>query len=306
MRKKYTEEDFHRLAKQTNRARWGLTIGFITWCIVAIIIESRGSEPEWIALPEYTEDGRQIVAQTEGPLHWPMDKVDLYYNSTGAPLDAGTLLAYSIWTWGQRVGLEITYKGLTYETAVDGAIVINWQSFFAMWAEHGSYEVKGYASSRYYPSTGELASSSIYLRDDLIGSPLLAVSVHEHGHALGIRGHNTDPNGVMYDTAPRYALTASDAALTAYDYSPCHAELSPAGDVYLPGVGGKGFTLSPVDDYYQITHEHDTDLYCTGFSGDGTVTITEVRGMDETYHDAVLAPINNDSGWQVVAVGEQP
>lgn len=298
MKKKYTEADFHKMARATNRSRWMFIIALISWCVVAVIIESRSSEPELIALPEYTADGRQILAQTAGPLHWPSNKVDLYYNSTSAPDSESTFLAYSIWSWGQRIGLEITYRGLTYETQIDGAIVVNWLSPVDMLTARDSFFVRGYAKSTYYPSSGELSRSSIYLRSDLTGDDLLSVSMHELGHSTGITGHSTDTNGVMYDTAPRYALTVSDAMLTAYEHHYCHAEVMPSGEVYLPGIEGAGVTLHEVDGALLVKHEHHSGEHCTGSLGsDLVVKIPDVRGMDESFRDVVLRPYMG--GWAI-------
>ena len=297
-RKKYTEADFHEMARKTNISRWSFTIAMIAWCVVAVIMMARSSEPELIALPEYTQDGRQILAQTSGPLHWPGNKVDLYYNSTGAPEDAGSFLAYTIWSWGQRIGLEITYRGLTYETQIDGAIVVNWQTPLDMFIARDNLFVLGYASSRYYPSSSELVKSSIYLRTDLTGDSLRSVAMHELGHSTGIRGHGTDPNGVMYTSAPRYTITASDAKLTAYEHDYCHAEVMPNGEVYLPGIQGAGVTLHEVDGALMVKHEHHSGEYCTGSLGsDLVVTIPDVRGMDESYSNVVLTPYMG--GWEI-------
>ncbi|MBC53663.1 MAG: hypothetical protein CMQ34_07490 [Gammaproteobacteria bacterium] len=298
MRKKYTDDDFHRLAMQTNRARWGLTIAFISWCLVAVILESRSSEPELIAMPEYTEDGRQILAQTDGPLHWPAEGVDVYYNASQATVNFMPTLEYMLWTWQERTGQAIVYRGRTYETEIDGAIVVNFQSPFDMWLARDSWSVRGYAASSYYPSTGQLAKSSIYLRTDQSGDALLNVAVHELGHSLGVRGHNDDPHGVMYATATRYALTASDVKLTAYEHRNCHAEVSPTGEVYLPGIQGAGITLHEVDGALLVKHEHHSGEYCTGSIGAGlVVTVPDVRGFYESYRDVVLVPYMG--GWTI-------
>lgn len=99
----------------------------------------------------------------------------------------------------------------------------------------------------------------------------------------------------------RYAMTANDWAMTRYAVDVCHAELTPHGDVYLPGISGAGVTLSPSGGLLYLTHEHHSGETCTGYFDGDAATVHEVRAIDGTFLDVTIE--RSGGGWEITDIG---
>ena len=279
-----------------------LSVGFVAVLVTATA--ARASDVTWEAMPE---NGRQVAAISDGARIWAGNYACVMHNPQGAPdIDTDALLAYLMWSVTERTNLTLDYRGETTATVVDGCIVIQWQTALEMWTERGSLSVKGFTASRYYATTGVIVSARMVLQStDFTGDYRLAThtAMHEMGHAIGIAGHSPHEHDVMHSTRKhgRYAMTANDWAMTRYAVDVCHAELTPHGDVYLPGISGAGVTLSPSGGLLYLTHEHHSGETCTGqFDGDAA-TVHEVRSVDETYLDARIE--RSGGGWLITDIG---
>ena len=264
--------------------------------ILATCQPTYASDPIMHALTEH-KNGRYVLAKATGQLTWSAGEVDVYHNPKGSPLPNDTaqgVIEYAAWSWRQRTGLDISYKGITNETQIDGAIVIQWADQIQLLIQSGSLFISGLTTSRYYPSSGQMVSARVtLLRSEWSGDWRSAAHtiMHEMGHAIGINGHSSDKNAVMYahkQIGSRYALTAADAILAGYDSHVCHAELTPHGDVYIPAIIGHGVTLKRQGDFFRLDHDHQTGDSCSGSYDGARATLFDVRGLGESYKDVVL------------------
>lgn len=282
---------------------------WLSFAFVLVAITATAARASGPVFTELHESGRMILAQSDGPLVWPTGAVVVYHNNKGAPMtddEAQALIEYMSWSWSQRTDLSITYGGLTDQTEIKGAIVLQWASWFEMLMRRGASNVKGYVATSYFPSTGHMNSAQLVLMStEWLGGfadsrKAATTAIHEMGHAIGIMGHNDDPEGVMYYArqSGRYALHASDVEMTGYNHNLCHAELTPHGDVYIPGIIGAGVTLKPVNGVLTLEHEHSSGSDCSGTWGGSEAVIYDVRGIDGAYQNVTLKPV--DGGFEIV------
>jgi hypothetical protein len=271
-------------------------VGIIaTLIMLAVYHPARASEPISQALTEH-HNGRTVLAQLSGALRWANGSVDVYHNPKGSPLPNGTaqaVIEYAAWSWQQRTGLDINFKGLTDETQIDGAIVIQWADQLHMMLQSNSLFSVGITAYRHY-TTGQMVSARVVLLDKEWREDWRHAAhtiMHEMGHAIGINKHSDDKAAIMYpyrQPGGRYALTAADAMLADYDRHVCHAELTPHGDVYIPNIIGHGVTLRREGDFFRLDHDHQTGDSCSGSYDGRLATIREIRGIDQGYKDVVL------------------
>ena len=279
-------------AKATGRRNGMLLVLLIS--IIAMIHEARAGDPVLIPI-----EPPPLMVQTDGRLSWQMPAVTVYHNPRGSPLsdfEADGVITYALWSWSQRTGLQLDYGGLTELDRIDGAIVIRWATIMEMFEQRGSFFVTGYAQLWHYPLRSMMVASTVTIQSmdwsGGIGNSRLGAQtlMHELGHALGIVGHSEDRNAVMFFSRVnnRYALTPMDVKLTQYRHQVCHSELTPHGDVYIPGIIGYGVTLRAEGGRLHIIHEHHTGLYCSGSVDGDTATIYDVRGFGEGYTNVRL------------------
>lgn len=273
----------------------------LTLCLLLLSPLATASDPISEPITEY-QNGRTVLAQISSAIMWGHGSVDVYHNPAGSPLPEYTaqgVIEYAAWSWQQRTGLDINYKGLTTEAQIDGAIVVQWADQLHMMIQSRSLFAAGITSYRYYPASGNLVSAKVVLLDKEWREDWRKAAqtiMHEFGHAIGINTHSDDVNAVMYayaQTGGRYALTAADAMMTAYAANVCHAELNPHGDVYIPNIMGYGVTLRREGDFFRVHHDHVTDGECSGSYRNGLATISEIKGIDQGYKDVVLR-LRND------------
>lgn len=264
------------------------------------------SDPIGDPIGEPIQGAPSFLAQATGALRWPESRVMVYHNPQGSPLsktDAVQAIKYAAWSWQQRTGLVLEYAGETERAQIDGAIVIRWADTFQMFIDRNDLNTNAYTRYSYYLDSALLAHATVVLLDSVWQGDYrrgMNTLMHEVGHTLGAVGHSDQAYAVMYwlQMSDRYQLTAADVRMTAYGQHVCHAEITPHGDVYLPGVMGFGVTLEPRSDVFQIKHVHPSGLDCTGELDGDTTTIREVRGIDALYRNATLK--QHGDGWQVI------
>jgi hypothetical protein len=267
---------------------------------------AQASDPIGQALVEYN-NGRIVSAQLTGPLKWIKGTVNVYHNPKGSPLPdytAQAIIEYAAWSWQQRTGLDINYQGLTNETQIVGAIVVQWATQQQLMSQSGGILALGLTSYRYHSLSGSMVSARLMLLDtdwQQDWQKAIPTLMHEMGHSIGINGHSDNSAAIMYpyrQTDDRYALTAADVMLTGYQHNICHAELTPHGDVYIPNIAGHGVTLRSNGEMYRVVHDHITGVECSGSYDGSHAIIFDVRGFDTSYKNVVLK--QQDNAFKVV------
>ena len=171
------------------------------------------------------------------------------YIHEGSPIESYQVeeaIRQVVWSWRGRIPkLEISYAGMTLGPAENAVITYRWHGL----AEHiqltGSFLSKGAEQTWISLDTGLTVRSVIFLNSayfekGIDDCAMMAFS-HELGHALGVRGHSSDPNDLMY-YAPSHCRptpTDSDVLLAGHTPTTCYTEMTKDYDLFIPEISGK-------------------------------------------------------------------
>ncbi|MGC8668112.1 MAG: matrixin family metalloprotease [Chthonomonadales bacterium] len=155
--------------------------------------------PEDLFVPNYA---RGIDPQTGSPntlSHWPAFPVRVLFdrNSELTPQRRQNATAGMDW-WVQATGGAVTYELTSDANQADITITF---------AHLGN---TGWAGRTEYVVAGDqtMIAAHVYLNLDYLTDPanLTPAAAHEFGHALGIRGHSSDPDDLMSYSPRVYSL----------------------------------------------------------------------------------------------------
>jgi hypothetical protein len=251
--------------------------------------------------------------------YWPGD-VQIEYNPSGALGRAEVIdrmvegIEYAAWSWGQRLGKQISYIGETEGKggARSGKVTIIWVDSGEMLGLTGNPTSYGTADTWYYVTDGSHSGVILHLNSwvftQLSDQCAQNTIIHEMGHALGIRGHAEHKHDVMYwyQEHCRYALSEYDADMVpdiGTDKDLCFVELTREGDLYIPNFGGMAAYLAfdGTDRWSLEQYEPVIGGGCNTVAFDdetGMVTMTDVRTKGASYSLVELVPVA-DNTWQL-------
>lgn len=187
-------------------------------------------------------------------IRWPTG-ADVYFNPVNRPAPTGVTedaIQYALWSWSQRTGIELRWKGLTDQLEIEGAIIVQWgvKEDFAKYditglkylqmrgiaarqpRADGTYKwVKVFFNDRFWPESG------------VIGRREMVTVVHELGHALGAQ-HIEQKDSVMSTNLLSlhpysYGLRCADFMPIQQGGSHRHIELTREYDLIGPCIQGQ-------------------------------------------------------------------
>lgn len=196
-------------------------------------------------------------------IRWPTG-VDVYFNPVNSPAPTGVTedaIQYALWSWSQRTGIDIRWKGLTDQLEIEGAIIVLWgvKEDFARYditglkylqmrgiaarqpSIDGTYKwAKVFFNDRYWPESG------------VIGRREMVTVVHELGHALGAE-HLEQKDSVMSTNLASlhpysYGLRCADFMPIQQGGSHTFIELTREYDLVIPCVQGQFADLQYIGD----------------------------------------------------------
>lgn len=186
------------------------------------------------------------AAMKPGMTYWP-DGIVFELNQTNAPLDASEAIQRAAWSWGQRTGKAISFRGATESIGAptSGKVIFVWKTLAQIRSLTGSPFTAAATERWTYTNTGHIAGAIVYLPIDRLQC-IEHIILHEVGHAIGINGHEgAKSTDVMYSEQSHClpALTVQDVSMAPYVDHSCHGELLADGSLYLPAVEGWGVHL---------------------------------------------------------------
>lgn len=258
------------------------------------------------------EDSHTLIndyAASSGPEHkfWPGT---IYVDQTleEGPLESGELeyaIRRAIWTWSERSGKQIEYKGdAVVETGgATRRITVVWSDIWELFLLTSKITVNASTRSWYYLETGEMAGALIMLDENQYKNGLDAcgqyILTHEIGHAIGVIGHSSNKHDVMYPEKIqcRYAVTTNDVKMTNYGKPGCYVEILDDSSVYFPGVKGFAAYLTPEESVvWHLDQLSPVENDCSNVkvNDELDIDIKDLRGYDVSYKWAKLRYIGDD------------
>ncbi len=227
------QEEHKRKIRELDHARRAFFIVIVAWCVFAFVWDADSQSQRWNTTPQLVYD------HTNSPYH--------------SAFHVEEALEYAVWTWNSRVDLDIRYVGLTLAPVERGIITFKWISALDMFLWRDSHQIGGVTQSWYYLDGSGMARAVVSLNigyfQNKIDACQMTIITHELGHGLGIMGHSTNSNDLMYHTQRhcRYTPSNGDIALTKYKKLTCHAEYNREGDIYIPSIDGHRAMLRKID-----------------------------------------------------------
>lgn len=185
---------------------------------------------------------------------WERAAQVVYVDDSSSPVEThevSAALDYAIAAWSARLDTGLQRSDAEVTSGYNAGIVtIRWVDVLDM-VRDGSDILSAATTRRWlYLASGAIAGAEIFLARDnprLQDSACLThVLLHELGHALGLT-HLAAENAVMHPGlgSCHHTLTFDDVAAAPYPQHPCHAELLPNRDLYLPvvRVGEKSWSV---------------------------------------------------------------
>jgi len=255
---------------ETNRAFISLTI---ILCVFMLFLNSQVEAEEWAVTPQ------------------------VKYIDSGSPYESALVedaIEQVVWSWNNSIaGLNLKYAGLTLPPVQNAIITFQWLDAVDHFNISGSIFAMGVEQTWIYTNSGKVARSVIsmnvsYLSDGIDACAMVVFS-HELGHSLGVTGHSTNPDDLMY-YAPAHCRpvpTDSDVRLSVHIPSTCHAEITQDYDIFIPEIYGKQAYLKYDGDFtWSLSYLADKlPRSCSGseFDSASGLLSLQIKGRSEAY-----------------------
>ena len=234
------------------------------------------------------------------------------YDHTGSPYiqsHVEAAIEEAIWVWESRIpGLDINYVGLTLGPVERAVITYKWETLQDYLAINNNPLSKAVERTWTYLDNGLISRSvihmnTVYFQNGIDACQMMVFS-HEFGHALGINGHSSNADDLMY-FAPahcRYMPTDNDLVVLGKQPATCHSVLTRENDIYVPDLNG--FLAYQGDNIWSLAYmgdnPHEQGCNRATMSPEGVITLIDVQSIGATLQAVVLVPIGDNTwslGW---------
>jgi len=255
---------------ETNRAFIVLTT---ILCVFMLFLNSHVEAEEWAVTPQ------------------------VKYIDSGSPYESAIVedaIEQVVWSWNNSIeGLNLNYAGLTLPPVQNAIITFQWLNAVDHFNISGNIFAMGVEQTWIYTNSGKVAKSVISMNVDYLSDGIdacaMVVFSHELGHSLGVTGHSTNPDDLMY-YAPAHCRpvpTDSDVRLSGHIPSTCYAELTQDYDIFIPEIYGKQAYLKYDGNFtWSLSYLADKlPRSCSGseFNSDSGLLGLQIKGRSEAY-----------------------